>query len=99
MFAANTHPLLTSIYIKHADTSLGRLSRMLSQLLKFAHEIGDVLIKKELNIFSTYSHVSESKQCFSRHFAHFRFLFSCSVVLDFFFIKVGIYFFSLNGGV
>lgn len=69
---------------------------MLSQLLKFAHEIGDVLIKKELNIFSTYSHVSESKQCFSRHFAHFHFLFSCSVVLDFFFSsRLGFIFFLL----
>lgn len=47
MFAANTHPLLTGIYIKHADTTLGRLSRMLSQLLKFAHEMEDVLIKKK----------------------------------------------------
>jgi len=45
-FASNTHPLLAGIYIKHADTRLGRLSRMLSQLLKFAHEMGDVLIKK-----------------------------------------------------
>lgn len=49
MFAANTHPLLSSIYIKHADTTLGRLSRMLSQLLKFAHEMEDVLIKRRVS--------------------------------------------------
>lgn len=64
----------------------------------------DVLIKKRKGgswiLLSAYSQVSESKQHFSRRFAHFPlFCFSCS--LDFFPSRLGFVgvFFSLNGGI
>lgn len=95
MFVASTHPLLSSTYIKHADTTLGRLSRMLSQLLKFAHEMEDVFIKRRVSwiIFSHLFPCVKIKAEFLQAFCPFLFFFPCSScsVVWILSLKVGIF--------
>lgn len=76
---------------------------MLSQLVKFAHEMEDVLIKKKRGLAEYFFHLFpcvKIKAAFLQAFCPISFFFFVPLVWIFFPSRLGfVFFFSLNGGI